>query len=740
MQELTQVVTEVEEVAGEEGNIITNNKKISYYNIPMSFDIETSSFYDDGNKVAIMYIWMFAIRSTVIIGRTWEEFIDLTKILIDKFDLSENKRLLIYVHNLSFEFQFIRKHFEWSKVFSLDKRKPVYATTNDGLEFRCSYILSGYSLDNVSKNLTKYKVRKLVGNLDYEKIRHYKTELTKEELDYCVNDVLVVTSYIQETIERCGDITRIPLTKTGFVRDFCRRYCYYDNVNGGKRNSNQYKKYRDLILSLKLDAITYLRLKEAFAGGFTHANPFKSGKTIKNVWSYDLTSSYPAVMVAEKFPMTSPQRVEIKSDDDLDYYLSKYCCLFRVEFTNLKASIFYENYISASHCCFKIDGVDYRGTETHKHPKYIENNGRVVYTEKCRITITEVDWDIIKRFYSWDSCKILTFTIFGKQYLPSKFVEALLSKYNDKTKLKGVVGKEAEYLASKGDINSFFGMAVTDICREEIIYPDDYDSSIKKEKTTIDYDYMIEKENKSRNRFLYYPWGVWVTAYARRNLFSAILSIGGDYIYSDTDSVKFTNGYQHEQYFENYNNQITRKIEKALAFHGLPLDLARPKNIKGNECQLGVWDFEGVYEKFKTLGAKRYMVKKKDVLLIPVEGSKEKYETKIIEKDGDKYYSFDYSLTVSGLNKNYAIPYMLKEYGGDIMKKFNDRMDFPDYATGKMTHTYIDNELNGYVADYNGVIVEYKEQSAIHLSKASYTLSLAQWYVDYLLGISTYEK
>ena len=74
-------------------NIITSKGKI-YYNIAMSFDIETSSFYEDKNgiiytndeykklknqvkaeKKAIMYIWQFAIEENVIIGRTWNDFL-----------------------------------------------------------------------------------------------------------------------------------------------------------------------------------------------------------------------------------------------------------------------------------------------------------------------------------------------------------------------------------------------------------------------------------------------------------------------------------------------------------------------------------------------------------------------------------------------------------------------------------------------------------------------------------------
>ena len=204
----------------DKNNKVTNNKKVSYYNIPVSFDIETTSFLrTTGNgekeKACIMYEWSFGINGLVIIGRTWEEFFTMLGVIIEKLELNENNRLCIYVHNLAYEFQFIKNWLEWSNVFALDKHKPIYAVTNTGVEFRCSYLLSGYSLAKVGENLIKYKVSKMVGDLDYKLMRNSKTPLTDKELKYCINDVKVVMAYIQECIEESGDISRIPYTKTG---------------------------------------------------------------------------------------------------------------------------------------------------------------------------------------------------------------------------------------------------------------------------------------------------------------------------------------------------------------------------------------------------------------------------------------------------------------------------------------------------------------------------------------------
>lgn len=224
---------------------VTDNKSVTFFNIPMAFDIETSSFYYRGEKTAIMYEWTLGIgfkdldslNSVITYGRNWETFITLINALAVVLNTNpKSRRLVIYCHNLPYEWQFIRKRFKWDKVFYIDDRKPVYAVTENGIEFRCSLKLSGMSLANTAKDLVRYKAEKMIGDLDYSLIRHKKTPLTKEELGYCENDVKVILCYIQEKIENDGDITKIPLTKTGYVRRACKRAMFqerelYENEN-----------------------------------------------------------------------------------------------------------------------------------------------------------------------------------------------------------------------------------------------------------------------------------------------------------------------------------------------------------------------------------------------------------------------------------------------------------------------------------------------------------------------------
>ena len=100
---------------------------------------------------------MFGINGISIYGRTWDEFLYMLDELKESIGYSLEKRLVCYVHNLSFEYQFIRKYFKWFDVFASEERKPITATTTTGIEFRCSYQLTGVGLEKVGEDLLRYK-------------------------------------------------------------------------------------------------------------------------------------------------------------------------------------------------------------------------------------------------------------------------------------------------------------------------------------------------------------------------------------------------------------------------------------------------------------------------------------------------------------------------------------------------------------------------------------------------------
>ena len=686
LKDLTQFLSQINTK-----DVIKSKDKI-YYNLAMSFDIETSSFYEDKNgviytnddyrklkntvkadKKAIMYIWQFAIEDNVIIGRTWNDFLYFCKKLYDYLNLKE-RYIVVYVHNLSYEFQFICKWFNWVDIFADSERKPIKAMTDSHFIFKCSYRLSGYSLEVLANNLKSHNIKKMVGDLDYNLIRNSKTPITQEELKYCENDVLIVTSYIDEQINEFGNIEKIPLTQTGKVRRYVRKQCF------------QNKEYQYFIKELTIEKPEYMLLKNAFMGGFTHCNAMYTNKICQNVTSYDFTSSYPTVLISEKYPMSKGKEVYITTESELLNLIKNYCVLVDLQFTNIKTSFMYEQIISYSKC------------RNVKNP--LINNGRVVQADTLTITCTDVDFLNIRDFYKWDNIKIGLCYIYEKNYLPKEFIKTILHLYKSKTELKGVDGKEVEYLHSKELLNSLYGMCVTSIVHDKYNFDGKEWTS---ENGNLDEE--LKNYNTDKNRFLFYHWGVWCTAYARNNLYTGIKECKDDYIYSDTDSIKIFNADKHQKYFEEYNKWIVQKLKKCLNYHKIPLDYISPKTIKGETKTLGIWDFDGFYTIFKTLGAKRYIFQKDDKISITVCGLSKKSGKEFIE--------------------NQEKPFLF----------FNDGMHVDCEHTGKMTHTYIDREIENVITDYLGNQAYYHEKSFIHLEKTDYLLSLSDMYIKYFMGV-----
>lgn len=224
-------------------------------------------------------------------------------------------------------------------------------------------------------------------------------------------------------------------------------------------------------------------------------------------------------------------------------------------------------------------------------------------------------------------------------------------------------------------------------------------------KSEPDIDKELEKYNKNPKRFSIYSWAVFLTAIARRNLWNGIFECGDDYIYADTDSIKMVNYEKHKEYFETYNNSCIDKMKTMCRTYKIPLEKCFPKTIKGIEKPLGVWDDDGFYNRFKTLGAKRYMV----------------------EHDNE------INITVSGLDKKSAMPYIKSL--GEPFEVFQDGLYIPPEYTGKMIHTYLDDEQTGYIEDYEGNKYLYHERSSIHLEGCEYHLGVMNDFLMLILNM-----
>lgn len=583
-------------------------EEIIYLELSAAFDIETTNMLaEDGSRPwAFMYHWQMCIEKDVVFGRRWEEFVEFLKRLHDALYLGINRRLVIWVHNLSFEFQFFRRFLDIESGFYRDDRKPLKCVS-DGFEFRDSYALSNMTLAKFCENTKGVEHYKLVDTYDYKKLRTPATQMTETELAYCYNDVRGLCECITE-YRRHDTLAVMPLTSTGFVRRDFRAAM--------KKNPENRKNF----LITRLTAELYTSLKYAFRGGDTHANIYWVSELVSSADSYDISSSYPFQFMVRKFPVGKWFRI---TTSRMEEYLNegKYALLIHCVFEDIKYIGNCGNpYISIAKCVRK---------------KSVTNdNGRVLQADFVEMYITDIDLKIIRHDYKYKGMYIES--VYASLYgdMPEEFKNTLMEYFRSKTLLKGDPDCEYEYGKSKNRLNSSYGMAVTDICKPVWVYEN---GEFRKEADTI--DERLDKYYKSRNNFNQYAWGVFCTCWARFQLREMLWTVGEDVIYCDTDSIKFKG--DHKAEFEKKNEELKALAEAAGAW---ALDR------HGKKVYMGLWDHDAEYAYFKTLGSKKYVFQYKNDTKIfsTIAGVSKKAGCEFFTKHGFEAFKNDTVIPESG--------------------------------------------------------------------------------------------
>ena len=132
---------------------------------------------------------------------------------------------------------------------------------------------------------------------------------------------------------------------------------------------------------------------------------------------------------------------------------------------------------------------------------------------------------------------------------------------------------------------------------------------------------MLEKSNRSA--FQSYAWGVWITAWARYRLEEGIRIAGNGFVYCDTDSVKYIGDKEEE--WKKYNKIRMKHSLKNGAF---------ADDRKGKRHYMGVYESEGIYEEFSTLGAKKYAYRQDGKLHITIAGVSKSKGAEELERAG----------------------------------------------------------------------------------------------------------
>lgn len=566
--------------------------KTKFLKLPCGFDIETTKIEEHTgqftktkqgkrekiNRYSYMYIWQMSINNNVVLGRTWEQFENFLECLKNKVITDEETKLIIWVHNLSYESSFMLPRFyeHVTNGFYMEKRQPIYWEYDDCFRFQDSALISGCSL---AKTVDVYnlKTKKLVGDLDYNIPRNSLTVLEPEEEQYCINDVVILKEFAEYIYNELApaNYNKIPLTKTQLVLNSIFHSLEYGELKRMMYHRPTYEEY--------LDSRQWL-----YRGGYVHANAYHVGKVLKagkngidRIDSIDFTSSYPSVMLKCYMPDSKFYNKRIKDLDSFNYYINKKCCWFKVTFYNIKAR--YTHTLESLNKC-----------------QYVENpiidNGRIYSADVLTVQLTELDWANYKEMYTFSSMKIHWFKCASRGQMNQHIKEVIEEQYRTKAQWKIKDKHSTNYKLSKEFVNSCYGAFVKKINMENW--------TIKGRQWVKECDDPKELYNRELKKLkrLNPMIGVWITAHARRNIVRSIVAITKEglkhgenpCLYSDTDSIKLINRDKYMDFINAYN-QDQAKLNKQ--FFGDDPAFS----------DLGFFDIEdGHYSDFCTLGSKRY--------------------------------------------------------------------------------------------------------------------------------------
>ena len=690
-----------------------------------------------------IYSIQIYVNGYTIICRKWSEFEIIHNAISNALDLGEhgiddNKfstEARFWVANASCEFQFLRSHLNITHVFAKSKRQPVTFTADNGIFFQDALAITNSSLAKIP-DLYNLPTRKMVGDLDYSVTRNILTPLSNEEIGYCVNDVRILAEFNEWIMVNYVDNgLDVPLTCTGLLRDSVKkraREWFKSSPKSKYMSKAKIKQIMDLMPQTYeefLEVQAYL-----FRGGYTHANIINTGMVIKEVNGVDFTSSYPAVMLQERYPMTPFEDCSFENvDAELDYIMD----MSKMGWSTYGKYTFYGLRCKTGHSIESVSKtMEYfecgeKVSEVVDKYHYIIDNGRILFGTQVTVFLTDRDIANYRDFYDWDAVEIHSLKKSKYGRLPSYLTDVIIEYYVKKADLKAKgLDDTTEYRIAKAMVNSAYGMLCEKLHMTKFGFVDGEWYSENPTSDSIQEAYLDEiigaGEDRDKvymglkmpRRILSVYWGVWTTAHARRRLLQNLKTISGpnynaedDTIYCDTDSIYFKNPEKYQGMIDMWNNQIYKINEKWVANENKNRAVKRDKGIAVEDINydyfktLGDFDWiskHGNYTRFKTLGAKRYV--------------KETSDGKITQ-------------TIAGLPKG-----VLSEYASSVdadpFDIFTDGLEIPAEYCRKNAHSYNDNPVTNTLTDEFGNVVQQTEMTSLGIFPIGFSMKLTSAYAE----------
>lgn len=680
-----------------------------YIKIACAFDIETTSYFSlkYDKYVACMYVWQLSLDKYTIMGRTWAELVTLLDKLSDYIE-ERNATLLCMVHNLSFEFQFLKGILNWNikestgypDIFAKDDRTILYAKYKN-IEFRDTLALTGMGLARLQKNYG-LDIGKLKGDLDYSLLRHSESPISNRERAYCINDVQVLSDFFYKYLvpEYLSKGDKIPLTMTGEVRVDIKREFNELPKDVKKRLRNRIRRAQPSETVYKFWR-NYL-----FRGGLVHAatslcNAILTSAPDESIESYDLKSAHPSHMIQDPFPWKFDKRNPKMFDEVLEQARSgKYAFWGTFIFYNIQCSGFHS--------------LESKNKVIDASADAVYENGRLVYASRVKVALTDLDWFNYEDLYEWDAYEVKVLYQSKYEPLPDYILKPLCKFFVIKESLEDGPDRNR----AKRRLNSIFGMMATSLPERELVFDEELNT------------FKLSDEEKTYEELIQYlillpQWSIWTAARTRRDIVmsiagtSSVEGIGADSVYYDTDSNKILNAEEHRNFFEAFNEMKKEKNRKMNIFGEDPKYFER----------LGCFEKEYTIDRGKFLGAKRYLVthdgKTQVTIAGCVKGKFEEYTEKLYRKE--KNIDIDTSLTSDQEEELDKLRYNF----------FTDDMMIPATDSGKTTVAYTDKPIDDVLTDYEGNSAEIHEESCVAIFQIPFTMSVE---ADFIARIEEMSK
>ena len=463
-------------------------------------DFETATWLEDES-----YVWAWALceienPENVDIGTNIDSFFERLKKEYNPY---------VYFHNLKFDGEFILYYLMkngYEYVEKKERHNNTFSTliSDMGLFYqievyfevgkktkKVTFIDSLKLLNQTVESMPKtFKIPENKLEIDYNLPREIGHVLTKEEIDYVKNDVVIVAKALSY-------LFNIGLTKMTAGSNALSEY----------KNIIKLNKFRALYkpLNYQIDA----DIRKAYRGGFTYCNPIYQGKTTGAGEVLDVNSLYPSVMYNEILPFGEPffYEGEYKEDKVYPLYIQRLTCSFKLKEGKIPT-------IQIKHSRF-VDN------------EYLTDSG----IEPVALTLTSIDLKLFFEQYDvYDLHYECGWKFKGMRGLFTSYIDKWIEIKNEST----INGNKGMRQVAKIMLNSLYGKFATSLdVQSKIPYLED---DIVK--------YRLSEKDKKEG--VYLPMGAFITSYGRDRIIRTSQAIktyslekyGKDlYCYSDTDSI-----------------------------------------------------------------------------------------------------------------------------------------------------------------------------------------------------------